>query len=435
MNTNIKQEGMTVPRHYKAKRTPDCFVVPRNDECPVRTVIGMVEANTRSESKKIAGKAQMPTVLCRSLTKIACLFLTIGTIVMIPACEKEARLYVCPEVLPVSPYRDPVCHPSGNIIGFYHQPVKKINYETWIRCPQIGYIYEKDSSGFWLINSDGTNRRMVMPYSVEIPFTLTPISWSPTGNWFAFHKGQLYIMPFEGNKFDTTAIVRLTNERIGADLSWSPDGNRISFSKGGQLYIVPFDGNKFDTTAIVRLTNESVNSYHTWSPDGKWIAYDLKTESGEYSIWKIKIDGSEKKRLMNTSSQRTPYKLFWRKDFTILYAEGTNVFKMDSAGININRLTNNDIGAIDCQFSPDGTYFSYITDPHLRLWVVNLETNNSIVATEGCSSYSWFPDGKIVYEYFYYNRIDEEKGTLWTIKPDGTNKKQLTKNYYTIIYD
>lgn len=130
------------------------------------------------------------------------------------------------DFVPSSPYDDPIWHPSGKIIGFNHTPIKEIHYNNGYDHPGMAtYIYEEDSSGFWLINADGTNQRRVLPYKL-----FTPV-WSPDGNWIAFPKrGQTFKMPFDGNQFDTTRIVQLTFE-VGNYLSaWSPDDRQIAYA-------------------------------------------------------------------------------------------------------------------------------------------------------------------------------------------------------------
>jgi Tol biopolymer transport system component len=110
------------------------------------------------------------------------------------------------------------------------------------------YIYEEDSVGFWLINADGTNQRKVLPYTLTTP-------------------------------------------------AWSPDGDWIAFSQGAQIFKMPFDGNRFDITAIEQLTFEGRNFFPTWSPNGKLIAYNesICNDIKACGVWIKNIDyGTEK---------------------------------------------------------------------------------------------------------------------------------------------
>lgn len=55
------------------------------------------------------------------------------------------------------------------------------------------------------------------------------------------------------------------------------------------------------------------------------------------------------------------------------------------------------------------------------------------LTSDGCIQFSWSPDGKIVYVNFDEYRIDETKGTLWTMNADGSNKQPLTYNRFEVF--
>ena len=55
------------------------------------------------------------------------------------------------------------------------------------------------------------------------------------------------------------------------------------------------------------------------------------------------------------------------------------------------------------------------------------------LSTDGCESYSWSPEGEIVYLNFDGSRIDDTKGTLWIMDSEGNNKHQLTRNIFKLI--
>lgn len=296
-----------------------------------------------------------------------------------------------------SPYTDPVCHPSDSIIGFNLIPIKEIDYTYGYDCPlQANYVYAIDSLGFWLINTDGTNQRRVLPYLLQTP-------------------------------------------------EWSPDGKWIAFSKGAQICIMPFDGQHFDTTAIVQLTMQGSNFFPAWSPDGEWITYDSNQNSptGLNFIWKIKKDGTEKKQIAYTPQKGETRMPYWGKNSIIVhlrYIDNNNpeIFLMDSAGESITQITNNNNSKETPKYSPGGIQIGFIsalsTGDGIQLYTMKADGSDvRQLTTGGCLSYSWLPDGRIVYQNFDYSRIDSGKGALWIMDIDGTNKHQLTYNRFKIV--
>lgn len=220
----------------------------------------------------------------------------------------------CPnfQIIPLSPYNEPIWHPSGKIIGFNHVPIKEIYYANGYNCPrQAIYTYEEDSLGFWLINSDGTNQHRVLGYYLNSP-------------------------------------------------SWSPDGKWMLFEKNNQIYKMAFNGEVFDTMAIQQLTFSNRNFSPSWSPDGKWITYDSNEDSpsGLNFIWKMESNGLSKKRIVYTPNEGETRMPFWGKNNSIVhirYIQGkaqSEIFEMDSAGGNVRRITiNNDFDNLP-KYSP-----------------------------------------------------------------------------------
>lgn len=326
---------------------------------------------------------------------IISLLLSIGLINSCSDILTENDKEPCPtfHTVPRAPYDSPVWHPNGNLIGFNYTPLDSITYPYGEHC--IGeQHFNYDSSGFWLINYDGTNQRRILQYTLQTPV-------------------------------------------------WSPDGKSIAFVSGGQIFKMPFIDRKFDTTQIIQLTYEGNNFFPTWSPDGAWIAYDSNKDSpnGMYFIWRMKSDGLHKVRIAYDPVQGEIRMPHWSPDGnSIVHIRSSLEFNsaapeiciMDTNGSNFNRLTFNDLIDDHPKYSSHGDFISFIQTNSGRNLIltddsgVNLLTfaNNRIG-----ESYSWAPNGiKIIFIYFDPFDWSYTNGTIWELDIDTGELKQLTSN-------
>ncbi len=295
---------------------------------------------------------------------------------------------------PESPYNSPIWHPSGQFIGFNHTPLKRITYpddgENWGHQE-----FEYDSTGFWLINPDGTNMRRIFPHTLHTP-------------------------------------------------SWSPDGEWIAFVSDGQIFKMRYTGEKFDTTTITQLTSAGRNFFPDWSPDGQWIVHDRTYSYPETAdvqgIWLLKsLDGSERIKI---STGRMP-------DWA---TEGNEIIFIDwfdsiqGGIIKYNIQTGNRTLLFDGQgkdirhakYSHDGTKVAFTTSPSLtgtNIWIMNINgsdfyqlTSDGVDVDYGLP-FSWSPEGKkIVYTQYQSTDWTMNNGVLWMIDVDSGTETQLTFN-------
>ncbi|QED37386.1 hypothetical protein FK178_06475 [Antarcticibacterium arcticum] len=319
------------------------------------------------------------------------------------SCENERDDFnTCPPFKDIqeSPYKDPIWHPVDKIIGFNHTPLKSIKYSYGINCPQqASYKYEEEMKGFYLIDEDGKNKRRILPYELNTP-------------------------------------------------AWSPDGKWIAFSKGAQIFIMPFDGIEFDTSAMVQLTFEGRNFFPSWSPDGEWIAYNESVCNNNIAcgIWLYNLN----KNITQHIGQYGNYPDWHPNSDSVIFL--TNAINREGEDVGdslwMYNVSNNRSHLLkfislphydnrNLKFSPGGTQIgltSILSIGGEQLYMINVNDYSfSKLTSEGCQGFSFSPDGKIVYVNYDYSIINEHKGTLWIMNPDGTEKQQLTNNDFQII--
>ena len=309
------------------------------------------------------------------------------TAIILVSCKTQ-QLCFNPEVGISCPYDVPIWHPSGRIIGFNHLPLNEIRYsKPEGECPSFpGYYYENDSIGFWLINADGTNMRRILPYKLNTP------AWSPDGKWIAFtNSGQLCVMPFDGEKFDITAVQTLPIHGVNYCSAWSSDGKKIAYTQS--------------------VCNDSLVC-------GVWI-YDFEKKYSE----SVGIYGGFASWSPNSNS--------------LIYLKGDSVFSYNNATKTTNFIKYLNTPSVNnryVKYSPDGkmiAFLSILTGKGEQLFRINSDgTELTKLTTEGCVEFSWSPENKIVFVSFDGVSLDKTKGTLWIMNADGSNKRVLTYNIF-----
>jgi len=245
---------------------------------------------------------------------------------------------------PSSQEGDPAWSPDGSKIAYASNISNTKEYKNEI----------------WLMNSDGSEKRRLTSIGHDVnPSSDYNPSWSPDGNRIVFTStgrpggrreidiwgidingarleriskdleedmirsfpgfspnGQEIIFVGGPNLGSSSIRLMKTNSSRSRGLTesqfslraifpkWSPDGSKIAYSSNKEgrfdIYIMTSDGQN-----SINLTKE-YDSFHgppTWSPDGSKIAYSSKG-----SIWKINIDGSNKKELISGSYDDGSYK-------------------------------------------------------------------------------------------------------------------------------
>lgn len=340
---------------------------------------------------KLFKRKFMRTILNTVPTNVR--LIIVGLLMLLQACNDQGTLNDTQpcfpiDIVPHPSYDSPVWHPSGNFIGFNHIPLKEIEYPRGIHCQGVLKV-DFDSSGFWLINPDGSNMRRIFPYTLLAP-------------------------------------------------AWSPDGQWIAFVAGTQIFKMRFTGTAFDTTTLTQLTFEGRNFFPAWSPDGQWIIHDrtyaYPESSSVQGIWLLSTDGNNRYKI---STGRYPrwspngqHIIFvdWFDNVTggiVRYDRqtATRTLLLDGRGADIRQP----------KYSPNGNKIAFWSNSNL--WLMDTSgSNQHQLTTQGIDvsfglPFSWSPDGtRIVYAVYRSNDWGYENGVLWTLNLNTGEKKQLTFN-------
>ena len=194
-----------------------------------------------------------------------------------------------------------------------------------------------DSTGVFVMNADGTGKRLLTDQAGRGSPARSP-TWSPDGRMVAFAStlGGIFVVNADGS-----GEQRLTSSGSFACPAWSPDGHRIAFvSLYDSIYVVDAAGGPER-----RLTRHAyTESGFAWSPDSRRIVYAREKRGGVYTI---DVDGTGDRRLT-----RNPLKQDFSPDGfgyspdrrTIAYASDRtgkgDIYLMNAGGGNQRQLTN-----------------------------------------------------------------------------------------------
>lgn len=294
---------------------------------------------------------------------------------------------ILPAIVPFQPYADPIWHPQGQLLGFNYTPMASIVEFGKPPCTYFFYGAKPDSTGFYLMNKNGTGFRRITNYKLLAP-------------------------------------------------AWSPDGNWLAFSKGIHIYKMRYDGVNFDTANLIQLTTSGRNFFPCWSLNSDTIFYDSNRDAPAgtsfYSIWKMSADGVGHTRLTQSAGIGDTRQPHVAPDTKIYYTgyvdEKQQIFFMNADGSGKTQFSN--IGPNRDVKNPK-YYQGKVYYHGLEVGVVTFGGISSTVISPA-DTYDISSSGEIVYSKIDYSitKFNKQLGTLWIINTDGSNNHQLTFNNF-----
>ncbi|GJC86480.1 tol-pal system protein TolB [Colletotrichum liriopes] len=158
-------------------------------------------------------------------------------------------------------------------------------------------------------------------------------SWSSDGDWITFGLGSWFQSRATGKArvYRTTSngsyYEALTDGTVHSGFpSYSPDGKSIVFREWGVRYGLRIID--LETKTVRSLTNATDN-LPFWSPDGERIVFTRKTSATNFDVCTIRPDGTDLNTL--TSSGANDAHAVWSHDGRILYSSGMYGFRDEAA--------------------------------------------------------------------------------------------------------
>ena len=223
-------------------------------------------------------------------------------------------------------------------------------YPLMSRDGWIAYTAKQTgNASLWIMRGDGTDKRKVFESSnhglddkmvhMGLAGAFQP-TWSPDGEWLAFGLGYWF---FTRNTMaaalwrvrrDGTGAEQLTDGMVNAGFpAYSPDGKEIAYriwSKGETgLRILNLETRK------VRVLTTGQDNMPGWSPDGQRIVFTRKGEdarksiNGNYDVYTIRPDGTGLYRCTDHGSSDAH--AVWNADGRILYSGSQHGFRDEAA--------------------------------------------------------------------------------------------------------
>ncbi len=207
---------------------------------------------------------------------------------------------------------------------------------------QIAFVSTRDGNGeIYVMNADGSNQRRLTSTDQDE----THPAWSPDGEFIVFRSNrdgnpEIYIMKADGSEQRRLTWHDADDMRPG----FSPDGKRISFNsdRDGNWEIYMMDAESYQISRVTETDTDEV--FPTWSPDSSQLVYfDFDRATNKAVVELFDLENGTKTRL--EAPGRVNENGVWSsQDNQIVFQSNRDgnyeIYVMNSDGSNQRRLTN-----------------------------------------------------------------------------------------------
>jgi Tol biopolymer transport system component/DNA-binding winged helix-turn-helix (wHTH) protein len=305
-------------------------------------------------------------------------------------------------------------------------------------------VEDAGRQSLWVMQVAATSRMQIIP-PAELEYR--GVTFSPDGQFVYYVvadrkqlTGRLLSVPVLGG------AVREVITEVDSPISFSPSGERFAFVRGGliegetSLIVAQADGSGEQKLATRRRPDLYSTGGPAWSPDGKVIACGIGRVDLQHSYWQVAIvrvaDGKENR--LGSETWAGIGQVAWLNDGRGVVVQAwphdpavfaNQLWSLAYPGGELQRVTRDLISYQGVSIAAHSdVLLTWRSDRVSRLWVApeasasrarqiksNLGDNFSEIF-----GLAWTPDGKIIYSSRGNGDAD-----LWLMEADGSNQRQL----------
>jgi Tol biopolymer transport system component len=173
--------------------------------------------------------------------------------------------------------------------------------------------FDRQDDGYnwvYVVNADGTGLRRLTPN-----FNWSP-AWTSDGRISYLNSRGIWVMNADGThkRLFTRAKLDITGYSSVAP-AWSPDGTHVAYSTGDVLWVLNADGTG---RRKIYGNRQGGTGTPTWSPDSLRITWTQGGE-GDYEIYVAKVDGSEVRQVTDNTAVQDEAPAWSRNGRSIIF--------------------------------------------------------------------------------------------------------------------
>jgi eukaryotic-like serine/threonine-protein kinase len=305
----------------------------------------------------------------------------------------------------------------------------------------IAFRSERQGGGIFVMGRTGESVRRITNNGY------TP-AWSPDGTQLVFATKQPNVFAMASCELWILTLASGERRRLsdmdGIQPSWSPHGHRIAYwtvaAKGrptGQrdIYTIAAEGG----TPVPVTSDAAIDWNPVWAPDGRYL-YFASNRGGSMNLWQVAIDERSGRVLGQPEPLTTPSAFAGHLSVSadgrrVVYTSFQRTAPIQKASFDpvSGAITANPLTVVGgSRFlssvapSPDGQWLAYyVIGNQLDILISRSDGTGERELTHDPANDrnpTWSRDGRQI--AIYSNRSG--KGQIWSIKPDGSELRQLT---------